>query len=57
MPHEMSVRQATAWRIADLAVSDCLFAGVTQRKYDEVIGALDSTFEAVRTGHQGRRNQ
>jgi len=42
---------AMSSRIAQLAVVDCLFAGVAQRSYDEAIQALDTTFAAVRSRH------
>ena len=42
---------AMSSRIAQLAVVDCLFAGVAQRSYDEAIKALDTTFAAVRSRH------
>jgi DNA-binding MurR/RpiR family transcriptional regulator len=45
---------AMASRIAQLAVVDCLFAGVAQRRYERSIEAFDSTFDAVRTRHLGR---
>lgn len=48
---------AMASRIAQLAVVDCLFAGVTQRRYEPAVHALDSTFDAVRTRHLARRKQ
>jgi DNA-binding MurR/RpiR family transcriptional regulator len=51
---------ATASRIAQLTVVDCLFIGVAQRHLDDAIGALDATREAVGTHrlesrHDGRR--
>lgn len=51
---------ATASRIAQLTVVDCLFIGVAQRHLDETIKALDSTRDAVgphrlETRHDGRR--
>jgi DNA-binding MurR/RpiR family transcriptional regulator len=51
---------ATASRIAQLTVIDCLFIGVAQRHLDASIGALDATREAVGTHrlesrHDGRR--
>jgi DNA-binding MurR/RpiR family transcriptional regulator len=42
---------ATASRIAQLAVVDCLFVAVAQRSYDTTMRALENTYAAVR----GRR--
>jgi len=42
---------AMASRIAQLALVDCLFAGVAQRSYDEAIEALKRTYAAVRSRH------
>ncbi len=42
---------ATASRIAQLTVVDCLFVGVARRHYRETLGALEATFDAIR----GRR--
>jgi DNA-binding MurR/RpiR family transcriptional regulator len=42
---------ATASRIAQLAVVDCLFVAVAQRSYDQTMQALENTYAAVR----GRR--
>ncbi|WP_425353047.1 MurR/RpiR family transcriptional regulator [Saccharomonospora piscinae] len=42
---------ATASRIAQLTVIDCLFIGVAQRHLDEAVPALDSTRDAV-DGHR-----
>jgi DNA-binding MurR/RpiR family transcriptional regulator len=39
---------ATASRIAQLAVIDCLFVGVAQLSYDRAAGALSSTHDAIR---------
>ncbi|WP_083940147.1 MurR/RpiR family transcriptional regulator [Saccharomonospora saliphila] len=53
---------ATASRIAQLTVIDCLFIGVAQRHLDDAMTALDSTRDAV-DGHRlgarpdGRRRQ
>ena len=45
---EMPLRSgATASRIAQLAVIDCLFVGIAQRSYDAATGALLGTFDAV----------
>jgi DNA-binding MurR/RpiR family transcriptional regulator len=38
---------ATASRIAQLAVVDCLFVAVAQQSYDETMRALDDTYSAV----------
>ena len=45
---------AMASRIAQLALVDCLFAGVAQRSYDEAIQALQSTYAVVRSRHGAR---
>jgi DNA-binding MurR/RpiR family transcriptional regulator len=45
---------AMSSRIAQLAVVDCLFAGVAQRSYDQAIQALESTFAVVRSRHSHR---
>src|SRR6202022_3884525 len=42
---------ATASRLAQLTVIDCVFVGVAQKTYKPTREALESTFEAVR----GRR--
>lgn len=39
---------ATASRIAQLTVIDCVFIGVAQRHRDNVLAALDTTYSAVR---------
>jgi DNA-binding MurR/RpiR family transcriptional regulator len=39
---------ATASRIAQLAVVDCLFVAVAQRTYDSAMQALELTYAAVR---------
>jgi DNA-binding MurR/RpiR family transcriptional regulator len=51
---------ATASRIAQLTVVDCLFIGIAQRHMDQSITALDATRDAVsahrmETRHDGRR--
>lgn len=51
---------ATASRIAQLTVVDCLFIGIAQRHMDQSITALDATRDAVQahrmeTRHDGRR--
>jgi DNA-binding MurR/RpiR family transcriptional regulator len=38
---------ATASRIAQLTVVDCLFVGVARRHYRETLGALEATFDAI----------
>jgi DNA-binding MurR/RpiR family transcriptional regulator len=48
---------AMSSRTAQLALIDCLFAGIAQRSYDESLRTLESTFEAVRTRHSGRRKR
>ena len=45
---------AMASRIAQLALVDCLFAGVAQRSYDEAIEALKTTYAVVRSRHGAR---
>ncbi|MET9018905.1 MurR/RpiR family transcriptional regulator [Actinopolymorpha sp. NPDC004070] len=42
---------ATASRIAQLTVVDCLFVAVARRHYDKTMGALEVTFDAI----SGRR--
>lgn len=42
---------AMSSRIAQLALVDCLFAGVAQRSYDQALTALESTFAVVRSRH------
>lgn len=39
---------ATASRVAQLAVIDCLFVGIAQLSYDRAAGALSSTHAAIR---------
>lgn len=39
---------ATASRVAQLAVIDCMFVGVAQLSYDRAAGALSSTHDAIR---------
>lgn len=46
---------ATASRIAQLTVIDCLFIGVAQRHMDEAVNALDATRDAVGTHRLGVR--
>jgi DNA-binding MurR/RpiR family transcriptional regulator len=48
---------AMSSRIAQLALVDCLFAGVAQRSYDKAIEALESTYAVVRSRHSGRRKR
>jgi DNA-binding MurR/RpiR family transcriptional regulator len=38
---------ATASRIAQLTVIDCVFIGVAQRHRDSVLAALDTTYSAI----------
>ncbi len=45
---------AMSSRIAQLALVDCLFAGVAQRSYDQAITALESTYAVVRSRHNDR---
>ena len=45
---------AMASRIAQLALVDCLFAGVAQHSYDDAIEALQSTYAVVRSRHGAR---
>jgi len=42
---------ATASRLAQLTVVDCLFVGVAQRTYGQTLAALDATRTAVGTRH------
>jgi DNA-binding MurR/RpiR family transcriptional regulator len=42
---------ATASRLAQLTVVDCVFVGVAKRTYDETLTALTATHEAVRSRH------
>ncbi|MQA84950.1 MAG: SIS domain-containing protein [Streptosporangiales bacterium] len=42
---------ATASRLAQLTVIDCVFVGVAQRTYDQTRAALAATYEAVRDRH------
>jgi DNA-binding MurR/RpiR family transcriptional regulator len=46
---------AMSSRIAQLALIDCLFAGVAQRSYDRAIAALEDTYAVVRSRHGARR--
>lgn len=45
---------AMSSRIAQLALVDCLFAGVAQRAYDQAITALEDTYAVVRSRHESR---
>lgn len=45
---------AMSSRIAQLALVDCLFAGVAQRSYDQAITRLESTYAVVRSRHGQR---
>jgi DNA-binding MurR/RpiR family transcriptional regulator len=47
---------AMSSRIAQLALVDCLFAGVAQRSYDQAIAALESTSAVVQSRHAARRH-
>lgn len=54
--HEATFRSgAMSSRIAQLALVDCLFAGVAQRSYDQSIEALDATAAAVESLRDPRR--
>jgi DNA-binding MurR/RpiR family transcriptional regulator len=46
---------AMASRTAELAVVDCLFVGVAQRRYQETLEALARTRDSVRSHHRGRQ--
>jgi DNA-binding MurR/RpiR family transcriptional regulator len=46
---------ATASRLAQLTVVDCVFVGVAQRTYETSQRALDLTHDAVRDRRVGRR--
>jgi DNA-binding MurR/RpiR family transcriptional regulator len=46
---------AMSSRIAQLALIDCLFAGVAQHSYDHAIAALESTYSVVQSRHSVRR--
>lgn len=46
---------AMSSRIAQLAVIDCVFAGVAQRSYDSAIAALEDTYDVVRSRHDTHR--
>jgi DNA-binding MurR/RpiR family transcriptional regulator len=45
---------ATASRLAQLTVVDCLFVGVAQRTYGQTLAALDATRTAVGSRHKPR---
>lgn len=45
---------AMSSRIAQLALVDCLFAGVAQRSYDQAITLLETTHAVVRSRHNER---
>ncbi|MBO0811105.1 MAG: MurR/RpiR family transcriptional regulator [Microlunatus sp.] len=54
--HESSFRSgAMSSRIAQLALVDCIFAGVAQRSYDQAMAALESSYAAVESRHDSRR--
>ena len=42
---------AMSSRIAQLALIDCVFAGVAQRSYEQAISALKDTYAVVRSRH------
>ena len=46
---------AMSSRIAQLALIDCLFAGVAQRSYEQAIAALEDTYAVVRSRHGNPR--
>lgn len=48
---------ATASRIAQLSVIDCVFVGVAQRTYDDARGALEATYLAVQSRRGGGSSQ
>lgn len=55
---EMTFRSgATASRIAQLSVIDCVFVGVAQRTYDDARGALEATYLAVQSRRGGSSAQ
>jgi DNA-binding MurR/RpiR family transcriptional regulator len=45
---------AMSSRIAQLALVDCLFAGVAQRSYDQAIQSLDSSYAVLQPRHTTR---
>lgn len=47
---------ATASRLAQLTVVDCIFVGVAQRTYDETQAALAATRDAVQARRSGHRS-
>jgi DNA-binding MurR/RpiR family transcriptional regulator len=52
--HESLFRAgAMASRTAQLAVVDCIYLAVAQRRYEEAVTALDHTSAALRSRHQG----
>lgn len=53
--HETTFRSgAMSSRIAQLALVDCLFAGVAQRSYDDAVAALEASYAAVQSRHETR---
>ena len=46
---------AMSSRIAQLALIDCVFAGVAQRSYEHAISALEDTYAVVRSRHANPR--
>lgn len=54
--HEATFRSgAMSSRIAQLALVDCIFAGVAQKSYDKSIEAIEATYAAVEDRHESRR--
>lgn len=54
--HEATFRSgAMSSRIAQLALVDCIFAGVAQKAYDQSIEAIEATYAAVENRHESRR--
>jgi DNA-binding MurR/RpiR family transcriptional regulator len=45
---------AMSSRVAQLALVDCLFAGVAQQSFDHSISTIDTTFAVVRSRHSPR---
>ncbi|HEY9294119.1 MAG TPA: MurR/RpiR family transcriptional regulator [Microlunatus sp.] len=53
--HETAFRSgAMSSRIAQLALVDCIFAGVAQRSYEESVEAIESSYAAVESRHLSR---
>jgi DNA-binding MurR/RpiR family transcriptional regulator len=54
--HEATFRSgAMSSRIAQLALVDCIFAGVAQKSYDQAVEAIEATYAAVENRHETRR--